>query len=200
MKFLNIFNFFYKNKLIREIWRFFNDIYFWVENKLISYYRLMKNDALVSKLKSAGTNVKISQPTSISHPEKIIIGTNVYLGPDCFISAEGGLIIGSNCSLSGGLLIYTWNHDYNKEVLPFGKEKVYKPVVIKDNVWIGSRVSIVPGVTIGEGSIIGLGSVVTKDVPDLAIVGGNPATVLKYRDKKEYEKLKNSKKFLTLNK
>ncbi|MBS3150013.1 acyltransferase [Candidatus Woesearchaeota archaeon] len=160
----------------------------------------MKNDLLVSNLKSVGTNVRISQPTNISHPEKIIIGSNVYLGPDCFISAEGGLTIGSNCSLSGGLLIYTWNHDYNKEILPFGKEKVHKPVIIKDNVWIGSRVSIVPGVTIGEGSIIGLGSVVTKDVLDLAIIGGNPAKVIKFRDKKQYEKLKNNNKFLVLNK
>jgi len=200
MKLFNLFNLFYRNRFLRVTWRYFNEVYFWVENKILSYYRLMKNDLLVSNLKSVGTNVRISQPTNISHPEKIIIGSNVYLGPDCFISAEGGLTIGSNCSLSGGLLIYTWNHDYNKEILPFGKEKVHKPVIIKDNVWIGSRVSIVPGVTIGEGSIIGLGSVVTKDVLDLAIIGGNPAKVIKFRDKKQYEKLKNNNKFLVLNK
>lgn len=200
MKLVNILNFFYRNKFFRIAWGLLNEVYFWIENKIKSYYYLMLNDRLRVKFKKIGKNVMILQPTHISHPHKISIGNNVYLGPDCFISAEGGLTIGSNCSLSGGLLIYTWNHDYGKDVIPFGKEKVHKPVVIKDNVWIGSRVSIVPGVTIGEGAIIGLGSVVTKDVPDLAIVGGNPAKVIKFRDRKQYEKLKGNNKILILNK
>jgi acetyltransferase-like isoleucine patch superfamily enzyme len=66
---------------------------------------------------------------------------------------------------------------------------VQKKVVIGNNVWIGMSVCIVPGVTIGEGAVVGMGSVVTKDVPPLAVVGGNPARVLKFRAKEHYERL-----------
>ena len=60
----------------------------------------------------------------------------------------------------------------------------FHPVNIGNDVWIGARVTILPGVKIGNGAIIGAGSVVTKDVPDFAIVGGNPARVIKYRNSK----------------
>ena len=58
-----------------------------------------------------------------------------------------------------------------------------EPVYIGDDVWIGARVIILPGRKIGEGVIIGAGAVVTKDVPDYAVVGGNPAKVIKFRNK-----------------
>ena len=201
MKMIMFFKFFYEITLFRVIWRQLNDVYFWLENKFISYHNIMKNDRLFRRLKKIGYNVKISQPAIMGPLERISIGNNVYIGPDSFISAEGGLTIGSNCSISGGLLIYTWNHDYIKSnLLPFNKEKILKPVIIKDNVWIGSRVTIIPGVVIGEGAIIGMGSVITKDVPDLAIVGGNPAVILKYRDKATYDLLKKNNKFFVMNK
>jgi hypothetical protein len=65
-----------------------------------------------------------------------------------------------------------------------------KPVYIEDYVWIGLRASIAPGVRIGEGAIIAMGSVVVQDVPPLAIVAGNPAQVLTYRSKPDFERLK----------
>lgn len=200
MKLISLFRVFYKNKTFRILWRLFNKLYFDVENKLISYYNLMKDDMLRTSIKHIGRNVRILQPAKISFADRISIGNNVYIGPDSFISAEGGLSIGSNCSISGGLLIYTWNHEYkNSDTIPFTKSKEFKPVRIKDNVWIGSRVTIVPGVTIGEGVIIGMGSVIAKDIPDLAIVGGNPAIVLKYRDKKQYIRAKTNGKFFVMN-
>lgn len=63
-------------------------------------------------------------------------------------------------------------------------------VVIGENVWVGSSAIILPGITIGEGAVVGAGSVVTKDVPAFAVVGGNPTKVLKYRDIERYNKLK----------
>ena len=68
-------------------------------------------------------------------------------------------------------------------------------VTIEDNVWIGAHAKICPGVTIHEGAVVGMGAVVTKDVPKCAVVGGNPAVVLKYRDKNTYKKLVKGKKF-----
>jgi acetyltransferase-like isoleucine patch superfamily enzyme len=69
-------------------------------------------------------------------------------------------------------------------------------VHIKDFVWCGNNVTIIPGITIGEGAIIAAGAVVVKDVPDCAIVGGNPAQIIKYRNKEAFYKLKSEKKFL----
>ena len=77
---------------------------------------------------------------------------------------------------------------------------IKKAVHICENVWIGSKVIILPGVTIGEGSVIGAGAIITKDVPPCAVVGGNPAKVVKYRDKKQYLKLKeNNQIYLKMN-
>ena len=94
---------------------------------------------------------------------KVIIGNDVMMGPEC--------------------IIYTQNHDFSRTDIPMNKQgfSEEKPVIIGDDVWIGGRVIILPGVNVGKGAIIGAGSVVTKDVPEYAIVAGNPATVKKYR-------------------
>ena len=68
-------------------------------------------------------------------------------------------------------------------------------ITIKDFVWLGANVTIVPGITIGEGAVVGAGSVVTKDVPDCAVVGGNPAKILKYRNKEKFYDLKKQGKY-----
>ena len=79
--------------------------------------------------------------------------------------------------------IYTQNHDFKRTDITMDKQgwSAEKPVVIEDDVWIGSRVTILPGVTIGEGSIIGASSVVTKSCPPYSIVVGNLAVVVKSR-------------------
>ena len=76
----------------------------------------------------------------------------------------------------------------------YDENMILKPVVIEDNVWIGMNVSVVPGITIGQGAIVGMGSVVVKDVPPKSIVGGNPARVIGERNHQHYEeKLKHNK-------
>ena len=69
-------------------------------------------------------------------------------------------------------------------------------MIIKDFVWIGQGVTVLPGVTIGEGAIIAAESVVSKDVPDYAIYGGNPAKLIRYRNIEEFKELKTQGKFL----
>ena len=106
---------------------------------------------------------------------------------------EVDITIGNGTILAHKVEILTLNHNYDSndlQSLPYDKEYILKLVVISENVWVGSNVLIVPGVTVGEGAVIGMGAVVTKDVPAYAIVGGNPAKVLKYRNKEIYEKLK----------
>ena len=80
-------------------------------------------------------------------------------------------------------------------MIPYGNDDVLREVVIGNWVWCGANVTIVPGVHIGDGAVIGSGAVVTKDVPECAVVGGNPAKVIKYRDKDHFYKLKSEGKF-----
>lgn len=94
-------------------------------------------------------------------------------------------------------MIITQNHNYDEgKCIPYDNTYVYKTVKIGDNVWFGNRVLITGNITIGEGAIIAAGSVVCKDVPDCAIVGGNPARVIKYRNIDHYNELKAKKHFM----
>ena len=93
-------------------------------------------------------------------------------------------------------MIITQNHNYEGEKIPYDETFVLKDVTIGDYVWFGNRVTVVGAVTIGEGAIIAAGSVVVKDVPPLAIVGGNPAKIIKYRDSDHFYRLKSEGKFL----
>lgn len=96
-------------------------------------------------------------------------------------------------AISLGCTIITSGHLYDGEGwdgLPWSDENEDAAVVIEDNVWIGFNVTILPGITIREGAVVGAGSVVTHDVPKCAVVAGNPAAVIKYRDEGTYERLK----------
>lgn len=88
------------------------------------------------------------------------------------------------------------SHDYEYgDAIPYGTHITRKQVIIDDYVWLGQDVTISGNVHIGEGAIVALGSVVVKDVPAYAIVGGNPAKVIKYRNIEQFNKLKEEKRF-----
>lgn len=124
------------------------------------------------------------------------IGIGCALKSDTYIDYRGGVVIGDYFHTGRGLNIFTSNHDYEGgEAIPYGNKDILKEVVIGNWVWCGSNVTIVPGVHIGDGAVIGAGAVVTKDVPECAVVGGNPARVLKYRDKETFYKLKEQGKY-----
>ena len=103
--------------------------------------------------------------------------------------------IGRYFHSGGGGMIITSNHNYEGDAIPYDGTDLVKDVTIEDFVWLGNRVMILPGVTIGEGAIVQAGAVVVKDVPSCAIVGGNPAQVFKYRDREHFERLKKEMKF-----
>ena len=126
-----------------------------------------------------GKNVNLQKGAEFSR--KLSIGDNSSLGIRSVI--QGPVIIGTNVMMGPEVYIYTQNHNHKRTDIPMIEQgyESERPVTIKDDVWIGSRVTILPGVTIGTGVIIGASAVVTKDVPDYTIVAGNPAKVVKKR-------------------
>ena len=123
--------------------------------------------------------------------QNLVIGSNVYIGPDSYIHAGGGVIIDNGTIIGPKVKIWSVIHDYNTfEILPYTKEVINSPVRIGKGCWLGLNVSICPNVSIGDGVVIAMGSVVTKDIPSFSIVGGNPAKVLKSRYTTAEEKLK----------
>ena len=142
-----------------------------------------------------GKNVIIKKGY-FANKSQISISSNSYIGPNAYWDGKGGIIIHSNVIIGPRSTFWTYNHNYkSEEFLPYDSVDILKPIEIKSNVWIGLNVSINPGVTIGEGAIIAMGSVVTSNIPPLAIVGGNPATIIKYREKKLYERVKSKNNF-----
>lgn len=157
------------------------------------YFERKKLHKLFQMMASVGNNVHICKNYSISSPSRVHLHNDVWIGENFFAKTEGNLEIGRGTIISRNVEIWTSNHNYNSTdlaMLPYDRRMNYKPVRIGENVWIGSRVIILPGVTIGEGAVIGAGAVITKDVPACAVVGGNPAKVLKYRDFNQYRLLK----------
>ena len=112
------------------------------------------------------------------------------------ISGNGTIKIGDNFHSGVECMMFTSVHNYDTgESIPYDKTYIHKDIIIGDNVWFGSRVIILGGVTIGEGAIIQAGSVVVNDIPACGVAGGHPAKVFKYRDKEHYYKLKQEGKF-----
>ena len=107
------------------------------------------------------------------------------------IAGDGVVEIGRNCHIAPEVLILTQNHDYDDGVrIPYGDRFHEKPVRIADFVWIGQRVTILPGATIGEGAIVQAGSVVHGKIPPMSIVGGNPARAFAKRNEAHFLGLK----------
>jgi len=153
---------------------------FWTE------YYAANGRRLKGKLRRCGNNFRVGGRVVITDPSKVVVGNNVGITGNCYFSTEGGLIIGDNVHISRNVTIYTQSHNYEGVCLPYDDTLILKPVIIGKNVWIGMNVSIIPGVRIGDGAIIGLGTVVSRDVPALAIVVGQPHRIVKFRDRTHY--------------
>lgn len=140
-----------------------------------------------------GRNLRVNGPT-LGFGKNVELGDNVNIN-GCEIMGRGKVVIGNYFHSGKNITIFTSNHNYEGAAIPYDRERVTKNVTIKDFVWLGQNIIILPGVTIGEGAVVAAGSVVSKDVPDCAIVAGVPAKVVKWRDKERFEKLKSEGKF-----
>ncbi len=129
-------------------------------------------------IKKCGVNLRVKSGALIS--PNTIIGDDSELGTNCMI--QGNVIIGNNVIMGPDIKIYSRNHKFDRIDIPINKQgKKYYKTKLGDDIWIGANVIILGGVEVGSHSILAAGAVVTKDVPEYAIIGGNPGKVLKYR-------------------
>jgi acetyltransferase-like isoleucine patch superfamily enzyme len=131
----------------------------------------------------------------ITGSQNFDIGNNVHINDGAYIRAEGGVTIGDNTHISRNMVLYSVNHDYKGNLLPYDNNLIHKEVVIGKNVWIGMNVCIVPGTIIGDGCIIGMGTTVSGNIPPLSIVGSAKAVVIGQRDANHYNLLDFHKKY-----
>jgi maltose O-acetyltransferase len=129
-----------------------------------------------------GNKAMVKRNVAFGKGMRISIGHNSYIGEDSYLNVHADIHIGTNVMIGPQIMILTGNHCFANNDLPICKQpSIGLAVIIKDNVWIGARSIILPGITVGEGAVVGAGSVVTKDIPDFSVVGGNPAIILKNR-------------------
>jgi maltose O-acetyltransferase len=121
----------------------------------------------------AGEGIDFRPPISIDYGSRLVIGDRTFINADFLIIGGGLVTIGADCLIGPRCGIYTPNHAEDVARRLDGWE-LPEPVVIGDNVWLGGSVTITPGVSIGDNSIIGAGSVVTKDIPEGVVAVGNP--------------------------
>lgn len=134
--------------------------------------------AVVKELLGKSKNAWINPPFYCDYGFNIEVGRNLFINYNCTILDVAKVNIGDNVLIAPNVSIYTAGHPLHADTRKTGYEYGI-PVTIGDNVWIGGNSIIMPGVTVGCNSVIGAGSVVTKDVPDWTVVAGNPARVIR---------------------
>lgn len=128
----------------------------------------------------SGKNVKIWDFCNIDSPSKLVLGSNVSINRGCIINAGGGVVIGDDVLIGPSTIIYSQNHKFDNQSIVYRKQGyILKKVTIGNNVWIASRVTILPGVTIGDNCVIGANTLLTKSIPNNSLVVGNPGRIIK---------------------
>ena len=141
-------------------------------------------DAAVKALfgEHIGEGTRLTAPLQGVCFERVKIGRNVYIGSNLLTMARGGITIEDGAWIAANVQLLTNNHDlYDRAVL------LCKPILIKEDAWIGAGATILPGVCIGKHAVVGAGSVVTRDVPDYAVAVGSPAKIVRTLDAEKFK-------------
>jgi maltose O-acetyltransferase len=175
-----------KENLKKELWAWTEALLGIIPGKFGNYFRGFLYGLVFRTFK--GKRISIGQSTHIWFPWKIQIGNSSHIGRNTQISCikEGDLIIGSNVMISPFVMITATTHSFSDSSIPIQLQGLTSErVIIEDDVWIGGKAIILPGVKVEKGSIVGAAAVVTKDVPPYAIMAGNPARIINYRQRQD---------------
>jgi maltose O-acetyltransferase len=155
----------------------------WNYGYLMDLRKWAYRNAMYPRFKQHGLNVDIHPSVEIRAPENVSIGDNTNINHGSELYAGGGITIGSGTMVAYEVFIMSDSRTFLGETpLKEQKERIKKPVEIGNDVWIGARAIILPGVKIGNHAIVAAGSVVTKNVEEWQIVGGNPAKSIGFRN------------------
>lgn len=160
------------------------------EYYLADYEDAEKREAILRELFGGmGENVLVDAPFHCDHGDNIYLGNDIVIGMNCTFVDNQEIRIGDRVMIASNVQIYTAAHpvlpkerlvsDWKERKTTFFRTYA-RPVEIKDNVWIGGGCIILPGVVIGENSVVGAGSVVNRDVPANCVAAGNPCRVIRY--------------------
>lgn len=147
-------------------------------NNLHPLEREMRRDAIRELLGNVGENCVVEQQLFCTYGYNTTLGNNCFINLNCKLMDSGFITIGDNVFIAPNVCIITENHAMDVEQRLAGLEYT-SPVTIHNNVWIGAGAIILPGVMIGANSVIGAGSVVTKDIPASTLAVGNPCKVIR---------------------
>lgn len=151
-----------------------------------TYHPMDERQQLMEQLmgKALPKTLRVMPPFHTDCGRNTTFGEDVFINAGCAFQDQGGITIGSRVLIGHHVVLATLNHDF----CPQERATLHSaPIVIGDDVWIGSNATVVAGVTIGSGSIIAAGAVVTRDVPENTIVGGVPARVIRALTPEELE-------------
>jgi len=167
----------YTAKILRPLYVFCKALLFYVGNNVVAHVPCgMLRNFYYRKI----LHIKIGKQTHVAMHQfitgyytgcSIEIGNNSVINRNCYLDGRTGIVVGDNVNVSFQCCIITLQHDAKSTDF----HCVPGAVRIEDHAWIGARALILPGVTIGEGAVVGAGSVVTRDVPPYVIVAGAPA-------------------------
>jgi len=178
---LKIYNIFYKNFVFdRRRWYLTQDklsllpsVGLGAKRRILFYSKT---------LQKCGNNLHVMPGFIVKFPEKLFIGNNVTINRNVFITARDRIYIGNNVLIGQNTIINSGNHKFSNPNVPINAQgHSSDEIIIGNDVWIGANCSILKGVKIGDGAVVGAGSVVTKDVEPYTVVGGVPAKKIKDR-------------------
>ena len=121
-------------------------------------------------------SLRVFPPFYTDFGKNITVGENVFINACCHFQDHGGVTLGDGCQIGHNVVFATLNHGLSPEERPITYPA---PIVLEQNVWVGSNATILQGVTIGENAVVAAGAVVTRDVPANTIVGGVPAKFIR---------------------
>lgn len=159
------------------------------------YRDTAKRAAILQELLGGiGENVAIDTPFHCDHGNNIFLGNDVIIGINCTFVDNAEIHIGNKVMIASNVQFYTSSHpvlpqerlipDWKEQQTPFFRTYA-RPIEVKDNAWIGGGSILLPGVTVGENSVIGAGSVVNRSIPANCVAAGNPCRVIRYFDPNE---------------